>query len=301
MLASDSSPPTTRVLDVLELVAQQRDGSLRAADVARELGLSKATCHAIVLALTERGWLVRSGQERYLTLGPALAPVTSAFADQRSLTRLAVRAAAGLASASGWSASVVELVEQVMYVSTIDPGEEAAVLHGQRVAYAAPFGTLFAAWATPENRLTWLRRGRLTDAAIASYGAHLDQARADGVLIERMSPVVEHVTSLVQAAEDGAFPSAVRELAGEMLDEVVRTGVGTRESSATEHPVTSIAAPVPGPDGIVSTALVLHPLQVLSNSAARRAASMVRQAAASITVDSDGGRLHQTGAAGIRR
>ncbi len=278
----ESSPPTMRVIDVVELVAGRRDRSLRAADIARELGLSKATSHAIVHALTERGWLVRSSGDRHLGLGPGLAPVASAFADQRSVTRLAVRAAAGLASATGWSASVIELVEDVMYVSTIDP-EDISVLHGQRVAYAAPFGTLFAAWATPEHRLAWLRRGRLTDAAIASYGAHLDQARSEGVLIERMSPVVERATSLVKAAEEGSFPGAVRQLAGELLDEVVRTGIGVPESGATEHPVTSIAAPIPGPDGEVVTALVLHPLQQLSNQAARRAASMVRQAAASIT------------------
>lgn len=282
-MAAESSPPTTRVLDVVELVAGRRDRSLRAADVARELGLSKATSHAIVHALTERGWLTRSPGERYLSLGPGLAPVATAFADQRSITRLAIRAAAGLASATGWSASVVELAEDVMYVSTVDP-EDLSVGPGQRVAYAAPFGTLFAAWATPQDRLAWLRRGSLTDAAIASYGAHLDQARADGVLIERMSPVVEHVTSLLKAADEGAFPGAVRQLAGELLDEVVRTGIDVRESAATEHPVTSIAAPVPEADGTVTTALVLHPLRELNNRAARRAASMVRQAADSISL-----------------
>ena len=280
-MALDGSPPTTRVLDVLELVATRRDRPLRAADVARELGISKATSHAIIHALTERGWLVRSPEERRLSLGPGLGPVVSAFSDQRTITRLTVRAAAGLATATGWTASVVELIDDVMYVSTIEP-DDVSIIHGQRVVYAAPFGTLFAAWATAAGRLAWLRRGRINDAAIASYGAHLDKARADGVLVERMSPVVDHVTSLIHAADEGDFPEAVRQLAGELLDEVVRTGIGTREPPATEHPVTSIAAPVPGPDGTVTTALVLHPLRELSNHAARRAASMVRQAAASI-------------------
>lgn len=280
-MARDSSPPTTRVLDVIELVAARGDRSLRAADVARELDLSKATTHAIFQVLTERGWLVKSPVDRHIGLGPGLAPIVSAFSEQRAVTRLALRAAAGLVTATGWTASVVELIDDVMYVSTIEP-DNVAVIQGQRVAYAAPFGTMFAAWATPEDRLAWLRRGRINEAAIASYGAHLDQARADGVLIERMSPVVDHVTSLIQAADEGDFPEAVRELAGELLDEVVRTGMGSREPAATEHPVTSIAAPVPDLDGAVATALVLHPLRELSNRAARRAASMVRQAAQSI-------------------
>lgn len=280
-MPASSSPPTTRVLDVLELVAARRETPLRAADVARELGLSKATAHAILHTLADRGWLVRSPGTGHLGLGPGLGPVASAFSDQRTLTRRGVRAAAGLATATGWPASLIELVGDVMYVSTLDPAD-LSVIRGQRVDYAAPFGTLFAAWAEPEERLAWLRRGRLTDAAIASYGAHLDQARADGVLVERMGPVVEHVSSLVRAAEEGAFPGAVRQLAGDLLAEVVRTGIGTREHSATEHPVTSIAAPVPGPDGTVRTALVVHPLRELSNRAARRAGSMVRQAARAI-------------------
>jgi DNA-binding IclR family transcriptional regulator len=280
-MATEPSPPTARVLDILELVAAKGDEALRAADVARELDLAKATVHAILHTLGDRGWLVRSTDGRRLRLGPGLAPVVSAFADQRTLTRLTIRAAAGLSSATGWTASTVELIDNTMYVSTIDPGDP-SVVHGERVPYAAPLGTLFAAWAHPDDRLTWLRRGRLNEAAIAAYGAHLDQARADGVLIERMSPVVEHVASLVQAADQGAFPEAVAQLAGDLLDEVVRTSIGTREAPTTEHPVTSIAAPVPNEDGTVTTALALHPFRQLTNHDTRRAASMVRQAARSI-------------------
>ncbi len=281
-MATDSSPPTTRVLDVLELVAGQSDSRLRAADVARELQLSKATSHAIIHALTDRGWLVRTGPDREITLGPGLASVASAFADQRMVTRLAVRAALGLSKATGWTSSVVELADLTMFVSTIDPGDS-TVIQGQRIAYAAPFGTLFAAWGTPAERVAWFRRGGLTEAAVASYGAHLDQARADGVLIERMSPVVQHVASLVQAAEDRVFPTAVRRLAGDLLEEIVRTGIGDREPLGVEHPVTSIAAPIMFPDGAVAAALVVHPLRDLSARETRRQGNMVRQAASSVS------------------
>lgn len=283
-MLADVSPPTARVLDVLELVALRRNQPCRAADVARELGLSKATTHAIVHQLAKRGWLVRSTTDRYLSLGPALAPIASAFSEQRAVTRHAVRAAAGLASATGWAASVVELIGEVMYVSTVNP-EDLSYVRGQRVAYAAPFGTLFAAWATPDERLAWLRRGRLNEAMIASYGAHLDTARSQGFLIERMSPVVQHATSLVQATNEGAFPEAVGQLAGELLDEVVQTSIGLSDGVGVEHPVTSIAAPVQRGQDAVTTALVVHPLCELNHRTARRAASMVRQAARAIPVD----------------
>lgn len=279
-LAAESSPPTARVLDVLELVARRGDHALRGADIARELGLSRATSHAILRTLTDRGWLVRSSGERLIGLGPGLALITTSFAEQRTVTRLALRAASGLAAATNWRASVVELVEETMYVSTIDPGESVS-LGAQRMPYLAPFGTLFAVWATDEERLEWLRRGRLSAAAIAAVGAHLDQARADGVLIERMSSVVEHVTSLLAAADGGDFPEAVRLLAGELLEEIVRTGLGQDDPGNT-HPVTSIAAPIPDAGGRVATALVLHPFQELTKDEIRRASSMVRHAASSV-------------------
>src|SRR5690242_5824092 len=114
-------------MDVLELVARRGDRALRAADLARELGLARATAHAIVETMLERGWLVRSVPERFLGLGPGLALLASAFDDQRVGSRLAIRAASALAVATGSLASVVELVGETMFVSTVDGAAPAAV------------------------------------------------------------------------------------------------------------------------------------------------------------------------------
>lgn len=55
------SPPTARVLDVLELLAQHaRAGtSPRLSDLVRDLGLTQATAHAIMATLCDRGWAIR--------------------------------------------------------------------------------------------------------------------------------------------------------------------------------------------------------------------------------------------------
>jgi DNA-binding IclR family transcriptional regulator len=54
-----ASPPTGRVLDVLELLAQRdRDGP-RLTDVIEELGITRATAHSILTTLCDRGWASR--------------------------------------------------------------------------------------------------------------------------------------------------------------------------------------------------------------------------------------------------
>ncbi len=275
---TEPSPPTTRVIDVVELVAARDEQTVRAADLARDLGMSKATTHAIVQTLCDRGWLVRSAGKR-LALGPGLAPVAHAALEQRSTSRRALEAARGLSGASGYTASVVELVGRTMYVTSIDPAQPRGPALSQRVGYAAPFGSLFAAWATADERAEWFRRGLVTGPAATSYDAFLDRARSDGVLVERMSPVVEHVAPLLAATETGGVSDDLRTMVRAVVDEVVRTGLPLRSGSVEPQPVTSVAAPIPGPDGAVATALVLHPLQAIGARELHRAKNLVRSAA----------------------
>lgn len=276
---SESSPPTARVVDVIELVASRGESLVRAADVARDLGISKATTHAIVQTLCDRGWLVRSARSRALALGPGIEPVARAVLQQRTTSRRSLEAARGLSEATGYTASVVELVGDTMYVTSVDPESPRGPVLAQRVGYAAPFGSLFAAWASSEERAEWFRRGLVTGPAATSFEAFLDQARSDGVLVERMSPVVEHAVPLLQATERGGVSEDLRSMVRAVVDEIVRSGLpGRGPSSAHPQPVTSIAAPILPKEGSVTTALVLHPLRSVSARELHRAKGLVRSA-----------------------
>ncbi len=57
-----------RALDILELI-RDRDDSVRASDIAEELGLGVATAHNIIRSLYQRGYLTQDDNSRYL-LGP---------------------------------------------------------------------------------------------------------------------------------------------------------------------------------------------------------------------------------------
>ncbi len=279
---TDTSPPTARVVEVLERVARRGEVGVRAADLARDLGISKGTTHAIVQTLCDRGWLVRAAGSKSLGLGPGIAPVARAVLEQRSDSRHALEAARGLAAATGYPASVVELVGHTMFVSSVDADSPRGSVLAQRVTYAAPFGSLFAAWASAEERSAWLRRGLVTGPAAASYDAFLDQARTDGVLVERMSPVVEHVAPLLRATETGGVSDDLRTMVRAVVDEVVRSNLAGRGVTSDPQPITSVAAPIPAGDGAVTTALVLHPLRAIGARELHRAKSLVTRAAEAV-------------------
>ncbi|WP_183094506.1 helix-turn-helix domain-containing protein [Nocardioides stalactiti] len=281
-MAGEGSPPTTRVLDVLDLIAS-RGGDLRAADVARELGLSRATCHAIVHALCQRGWVVRAPHGRTLRLGPGLAPVARAAAEQRGAATRALEAARGLCGTTGYTASVIELVDRTMYASIVDPADPRGPVLSQQVTYAAPYGSLFAAWSSPEERSEWFRNGLVAGPAATSYGAFLDQARSDGVLVERMSPVLEQAAPLLEASAAGTMAGDLRRMVRPVVDEVVRGRRRQRRAPADPQPVTSVAAPVVAADGQMTIALVVHPLRTIGARELHRAKTLVRAAADTVS------------------
>src|SRR5262245_59128199 len=67
-----ASPPTGRALAVIDLLAADPEREHSLGQIVAALGVSKATCHAIVTTMVERGYLVRSPGSKGYTLGPAV-------------------------------------------------------------------------------------------------------------------------------------------------------------------------------------------------------------------------------------
>src|SRR6201995_3566870 len=67
---STKSPPTGRVLDVLETLSDS-PGDRTSAEVARLCGISTSTCALILAELESRGWVTRRKDRRY-ALGSGL-------------------------------------------------------------------------------------------------------------------------------------------------------------------------------------------------------------------------------------
>ena len=67
-----ASPQTDRVIALIEALRAHPERPMTLAQVTRQLGTNKSTCHAMLTSLTGAGWLLRDPVRRTYQLGPAL-------------------------------------------------------------------------------------------------------------------------------------------------------------------------------------------------------------------------------------
>ena len=284
-----SSPPTARVLDVLEFLARRgQDGTApRLSDLVRDLGLTHATAHSIMKTLCERGWAVRDPQRRTFTLGPALAAVAARAATQRSRRQVARAAVHQLAKDLGYPAGMTERVGDELVITAFDlgPCQVSDVAAGDRLPFAAPFGVVFAAWENSEERRAWMQRGSITGPAQARRLDDLLAAtRERGYSIERMTPAAAQAAKAMATLRDDPAARPVRRLMDGLLAEIA--GLGLHDADGTggdPRPVTAVSAPVFDPHtGQVTASVGVYPLRPLSSERADEIGRQVTRATAAV-------------------
>jgi DNA-binding IclR family transcriptional regulator len=261
------SPSAERVVSVVDFLASHPGRSFGLSELARALGLSKATAHALCTTLTESGWLLRHPADKSYTLGPALiAAGHTAGARQLDLVdhaRPVMEELAGALSVQVVASSTVG-DEMVLLATAGRPGPMWLTFTiGQRVPLAPPLGTVFLAWAGPEAVEHWLDRlgpgateddkKRLRSAlgVIRRRGYALNLEAVANLTLSRALTGEERAGG-GGAAENRrrALEVAVEELAHEeyLLQEL--------EAGAT-YRLSQVSAPVFGSDGAVALALTV--------------------------------------------
>ena len=245
-------------MTVIDFLASRPGESFGLSELARALGMSKATAHGVCITLTESGWLLRHPVDKRYTLGPALiAAGHAAGARQLDLVDHArpvmEELAAQLAAQVVASSTVGD--EMVLLATAGRPGPMwLAFTIGQRVPLAPPLGTVFLAWAGPEAVEEWLDR--------LGPGANQDDKdrlrSALGVIRHRgyalnLEAVANLKLSRALSGRDSrrrALAVAVEDLAHEeyLLQEL--------EAGAT-YRLSQVSAPVFGSDGAVALALTV--------------------------------------------
>ncbi|MCL9796559.1 helix-turn-helix domain-containing protein [Frankia sp. AgKG'84/4] len=267
---STTSPPTARVLDVLELLAGRAAEPPRLRDLVRELGLTHATAHAIMATLCDRGWAVRDATTRTFTLGPALGVAAARSAARRSRRQTAAAAVVrAFASEFGYPAGVTERLGDELVITTFDLGvcQIADVAAGDRLPFAAPFGAAFAAWEDGEGRRAWLQRGAVTSPGLADrLDAMLTATRERGFGLERSGPATSQAARLMAALRGDPRAAAMRRTVDGLLTEITARGFETDgEGDDERRAVTSIAAPVfDAHSGQVALTVSIHPIRPMS-------------------------------------
>ena len=279
-----SSAPTTRVLDVVELLSGPGNERLRFSDVVRRLGLTQATTHAILTTLCARGWASRDPVDKTFSLGPALAAVAAQLDTARPLAHTARSAALQLADEFGYAASVVERFGDSLVITAFeDAGQQSGAAPGDRIRYAPPFGVAFAAWDTEDQQHAWIQRGAATNSALAHRLEEvLARTRERGFDVDCTTPALTRAAHVVGTLPSDGLPAHVREITDQLLAEFTTIGFLSDESDdharRQAHPVATIAAPVFDQRGGVAMIVAVHPLQDLTrkriDSIGRRVAVM---------------------------
>jgi DNA-binding IclR family transcriptional regulator len=275
-MRGSTSAPTSRVLDVVELLARPGNEALRFSDVVRELDLTQGTAHAILKTLCDRGWASRDPVDKTFSLGPALAVVGARTDMARPLAHAARAAALQLSNDCGLAASVVERFGDSLVITAFEgAGNRAAGAPGDRIRYAPPLGVAFAAWDTEEEQQAWMKRSGSSDAAlIGRLERVLARTRERGFDVDWTTPALMQAAHVVGTLPSDGLPDHVRDITDQLLVEFTTIGLLSDEDPKRRaQPVATIAAPVFDRHR-VALIVAVHPLRALTlkniNSIGRR-------------------------------
>ena len=283
------SPPTQRVVSLLDHFVMHSGGRFGLSELSRELGMSKPTCLGIVSTLVDTGHLTCDPVTKTYGLGPAFIAVGRVAQQGFTAADVATPLLAGLSEryATACTASAVVGDSIVVLASTPAPGRPPAAPVGQRYPFAPPVGLMYVLWGPDEAFEGWLAKP--PTLPITLDHDHLRRVVAEcrerGFLVEGLSETGRRLHSLMAGVAAYDLPEQVRELVGEMVSTLgERVYLGADLSARGRHPVSMIAAPTYDSDGMQELVLTLYVGDAISGAeVARRGAALVEAASAVTT------------------
>lgn len=157
-LTTRPSPSATRAVGIINFLAEHPQQSFKLTDVQRALRFSRTTCHSILLALLEAGYVHR-GTDKSYTLGPALVDIGRAASVSLSPLQFAQPEMRRLADKYDVICSSVfregdEMVVRDRAASVSHLGFSAP--RGVRLPMTVPAAAVQFAWSKPSQFEAWL-------------------------------------------------------------------------------------------------------------------------------------------------
>ena len=248
MPARRTSPPTQRVVAVLDFLAQHPHDRFGLSELARQLGLSKPTCLGIVSTLTEFGYLVRDSQDKSYRLGSALISLGHIAQESMRVNPAAREELRRLSAAYGTTAALSAVVDdRITVLELVAPaGSDVGVRVGQSYPFAPPVGLMFVLWDDAALR-DWLAKE--PTIPLRTETARLDrviaECRASGYLVERLTPGGRRLYALM-AGMSSRLPDELRALLGEIVSDIGERVYLRGETAGVRqrHDISVISAPV---------------------------------------------------------
>lgn len=243
-----SSPPTQRVVAVLDFLAKHPQERFGLSELARRLQLAKPTCLGIVTTLTESGYLVRDAADKTYRLGPSLIALGHLAQESLRVNPAARAELARLSKSFDTTAALAAVVDdRITLLELVEPpGSDVGVQVGQSYPFAPPVGLMFVLWDDDALR-SWLDRA--PTIPLRTETQRLDrviaECRTAGYLVERLTPGGRRLYAMM-AGMSSTLPDELRALLGELISDIgERVYLSSEAEGARQrHDVSVISAPV---------------------------------------------------------
>ena len=241
-----ASPPTQRVVDVLDFLARHPHDRFGVSELARRVGQSKPTCLGIVVTLAESGYLVRDPADKTYRLGPSLISLGHVAQESMRIGPPARDQLRRLSSKFGTTAALAAVVDDRITLLELvgPPGADVGVQVGQSYPFAPPVGLMFVLWDDDALR-DWLARE--PTVPLRTDTERRDRVVADcrrtGYLVERLTPGGRRLYALM-AGVSATLPDELRVLLGELVSDIGERVYLRGPDDETRHDISVISAPV---------------------------------------------------------
>ena len=279
-LSQAPSPPTERVIAVIELLGSEPARQFTLAEICRSLDISRATGHAILTTLTAHDWVTRDPSSAEYAWGPAMANLAKPAGSLMYRGELQALAAetgtqVSLTRREGRSLVIVETAGECLTGPRINTG--------LRTPLVAPFGRDYVAWSGPEAQKSWLEAIGQPDPGLRRrMTAVLKEVRQRGFVVERLTKEYVRVyTALRALSGDGEIDMITTQLARAFADLTTIDVLSDEMRTTADHSVATISAPITI-DGAVIMSVTAVVFATLTSGAIQDLGTHVRATAHSI-------------------
>jgi DNA-binding IclR family transcriptional regulator len=267
-VAVQPAPAVLRACRVLEVLAEQPEVPLGLSEIARRVGIPRASCQTLLVALVQHGLVLRRDVDVTYLLGPACLALGTAAAEANPVVAAAGPALRELSERTGLASVAVVRAADRARAAVVQPGADpfgTTVREGQSVGITAPFGAAFVAWASRDEQERWIASAPagLGDAGRTQLAAGLAAARRLGAIIGVRRPAPSQSGRANRSARELTDivvdpTSAVRGRRTRLVEALVRSGYLAVDLDADRrHAVAQISAPVFDERGEVALVLLL--------------------------------------------
>jgi DNA-binding IclR family transcriptional regulator len=256
------SPAVLRACDVLDCLVKSAPESFSVSELARRVDMPRATCHSVLLALAERGLVVRRGPELRYAIGPACIAIGDAARSALSVLdevrpiadelARSLRLCVAIATRSGAEIGVADIFDR-------GPAFGLRIRVGEAIPLVPPFGAVFVAWDAERGVERWLQRAgaELAAAERRRYRAALAAVRRRGYSVTIATAAAPDLARLLDELVDSPHDRRLRHR-NALIREMIHTEyLPTEVDAGAPLRVSQMSAPVFDRLGEIPAAIML--------------------------------------------